>query len=96
MFEPEELKRWERLTAAMIRKASQDDPEAFAAVVRILDDAQASLPTACNTLRYPDGGDDLPARATYSWQQLATALGVTRSAAYQRFNLAKAPGKVIS
>lgn len=85
MLEQAEIDRWRRLTDAMLRHAAQDDPEAFAQVVDILDRAQAKLPAVAAELR-GWGRDELCIRADgYSWADLAGALGVTRSAAQQRF-----------
>lgn len=84
MLEPTEVARWERLTAAMLRHAAQDDPEAFAQVVAVLDQARAQLPTVVDQLRHADPGAT-PARSGYSWADIGRALGVTRSAAQQRF-----------
>ena len=75
MLEPAEVKRWQRLSAAMLRHAAEDDPEAFAQVVKVLDGARDALAEVANDLR-ADG---------YSWAALGDALGVTRSAAQQRF-----------
>lgn len=77
MFEPDEIRRWERQLAAMLKAASQSDPEGFAAIVRMLDTAQREgLRQACSELRERDG---------YSWANLAAPLGVTRGAVAQRF-----------
>jgi hypothetical protein len=85
MMEPEELRRWERLTAAMIRKAGEDDPEAFAAVVNILDAARDQLREAAFVLRCAPNQ-----QRGFSWFDIGQALGVTRQAAQQRFQLSDA------
>jgi hypothetical protein len=82
MFEPNEIRRWERQLSAMLEHAAQDDPEGFAVVVRLLDKAVTDgLRNAASVLRAP-AHNGAPG---YSWQDLASALGVTRSAAAQRF-----------
>jgi hypothetical protein len=85
MLEPREVERWERLTAAMIRKAGQDDPEAFAQVVAIIDGLKPQLVQAASTLTYPGRRGAEHGEPSYSWRDLGNALGVTRSAAQQRF-----------
>jgi len=85
VLEPAEVQRWERLTAAMIRKAGQDDPEALAQVIAILDTVPDQLRQAVDQLRcdkLQPGGGAVPG---YSWAAIGRALGVTRSAAQQRF-----------
>jgi len=77
MLEPTEVKRWERLTAAMLRHAAEDDPEAFAQVVGVLQGALEDLPVVADQLR----------QSGHSWAELGRALGVSRSAAQQRFHL---------
>lgn len=85
MLEPTEVARWERLTAAMLRHAAQDDPEALSQVVKVLDGAYSKLPTVVAELRAPaqHNGGMAPG---YSWSQIAAALGVSRQAAAQRFS----------
>jgi hypothetical protein len=86
MIETDKIRGWERLTAAIMREAATDDPEAFAQVVRMIDDARSQLHWVAETLRTPGlhSGTGAPG---YSWAELANALGVTRSAAYQRFRV---------
>lgn len=76
MIEPAEVARWQRNLDAMLRVAGSDDPESFAAVVKLLDDARARLPAAAVNLRTVEG---------FSHRDLARALGVSRSAVAQRF-----------
>lgn len=85
MLEPREVERWQRLTAAMIRKAGQDDPEAFAQVVTIVDGMKHQLVQAAFDLRYPEGEWLGRPGVGFSWTDLGRALGVTRSAAQKRF-----------
>lgn len=85
MLEPAEIKRWERLTDAMLRHAAADDAEAFAQVVEVLDRAAAKLPAVAAILTRTDRAPHPGPGARYSWANLAWALGVTRSAAWQRF-----------
>lgn len=75
MFEPSDVARFRRELSAMIQRASNQDPEGFAQVVELLDLARAQLPEAAQEVR----------RAGYSWSELARPLGVTKSAAAQRF-----------
>lgn len=86
MLEPAEVKRWERLTDAMLAHAAADDPEAFAQVVRVLERAAAKLPAVAAAL--VTTGDDADVRPLpgYSWADLARALGTTRQAAHKRFS----------
>lgn len=84
MLEPAEVKRWERLTAAMLKHAADDDPEAFAQVVAVLDNARAQLPAVADELRGYGPNGEVYSRG-YSWADIGRALGVTRSAAQQRF-----------
>lgn len=90
MLEPRELRRWERLTAAMVRKAGADDPETFAAFVKILDDARNNLPSAAAQLRSTPDAEAGVSVSGYSWGDLARALGVSRQAAQKRFGRADA------
>lgn len=86
MIEPSTLRHHQRKLNEIVRLACEDvesaglhstaDPEAFAQVVEMLTAAVASLTDACETLRSRDG---------YSWADIARPLGVTRSAAQQRF-----------
>lgn len=85
MLERDEVRRWERMTAAMLRQAETDDPEGFAQIVKVLDDARAQLPLTCHRMRQVGGGLDVPGQTFYSWAQVGKALGVTKSAAVQRF-----------
>lgn len=85
MLEQAEIKRWQRLTDAMLRHAAQDDAEAFAQVVAVLERAQAKLPAVAAELLSTEGLSVRTRGASYSWGVLARALGVTRSAAWQRF-----------
>ncbi len=85
MLDTREIERWRRLTAAMLRHASVNDPAALAQVVAILDEAQAKLPMVAYALRagvHPVGG---PVRPGHSWADIGRELGITRSAACQRF-----------
>jgi hypothetical protein len=71
----------------MIRKAGQDDPEAFAQVVAILETVPDQLRLAVHNLRKPMSESLPDIIAGYSWADIAAPLGVTRSAAQQRFGL---------
>jgi len=89
VFEARDTQRFERELAALLRKAVQadkdtpggGDPEAFARVVALIDGARDRLPEVAEQLR-ANGG--------YSWADLARPLGVTPSAAYQRFGSGRA------
>ena|SRR2546428_2651118 len=86
MLEPEDMSRYWRQIDAMLNRAGTDDPETFAFIVKLLDDARDALPRAAQRLRTP--GDQAGAGAPgYSWADLARALGVTKSAAAQRFRV---------
>ena len=85
MLEPREVERWERLTAAMIRKAGADDPEAFAQVAAILATIPDMMSAAADSLRTPTVLPDGTTVPGYSWADIGQALGVTRSAAQQRY-----------
>lgn len=76
MLEPDERKRWERNLRAMLRHASDQDPEGFAEIVQLLDGAVAQLPEAAQRMRELHG---------YSWTEIAAPLGVTRQSARERF-----------
>lgn len=80
MLEPSDVKRFTRELNFMLKRAGEDDPEAFAIIVGLVDDARARLSTSAETMR----------EAGYSWQDIARPLGVTRSAAFQRFGSPKA------
>lgn len=85
MLEPRELKGWQQLTDAMLKHAARDDADALAQVAQLLADAQAKLPAVAAELRgIPAMGGVYEGRP-HSWADLAGALGVTRSAAAQRF-----------
>ena len=85
MLEPREIDRWRRLTDAMLKHAAADDAAAFAQVVEILDRAQAKLPAVAMELRFPRPADVAPHYQSTSWAEIGQALGVSRSAAQQRF-----------
>jgi hypothetical protein len=83
MFEPEEIRRWERQLAAMLKAAGSDDVEGFASIVKMLDRAASEgVREAAAQLR---STDEHGVRG-FSWQEIAGPLGVTRSAAAQRFS----------
>lgn len=85
MFEPREVQRFQRELAAMVLRAGRDDPEALAQVIGLLADAQALLPLAVTELRTPSCAPGGTYETAYSWADIGKALGVTRSAAQQRF-----------
>lgn len=81
MFEPREVDRWRRQLAAMLDHAAGDDPEGFAQVVELLDQAHGEgLRNAAARLRQPTA-----VAPGYSWADLARPLGVTRDGAAKRF-----------
>ena len=88
MLEPQEVRRWERMTAAMLQHAATDDPEAFAQVVKVLDDARAQLPEVAEQLRAPAPPYGPGMIRCYSWGDLARPLGITRQACQQRYGKA--------
>jgi hypothetical protein len=82
MIDVAQSKRYEREIRAMLRAAGDDDPEGFAQVVKLLDWAVSEgLREAAARLR----GADSTGVPGYSWAEIAAPLGVTRSAAQQRF-----------
>jgi hypothetical protein len=82
MIDVGQSKRYEREIRAMLRAAGDDDPEGFAQVVKLLDWAVSEgLREAASRLRESDTAG-VPG---YSWAEIASPLGVTRSAAQQRF-----------
>lgn len=61
----------------MVSNVSANDPEAFAVLVRLADWLnKEGLSTAADGLRMIGG---------YSWSEIARPLGVSKSAAFQRF-----------
>lgn len=60
-------------------KAAGDDPESFAVVRSLLDDANAQLPDAARALL--DQG--------FSWADIARPMGLTRQAVHTRYATAK-------
>lgn len=74
MIEPEQAQRYRRELAAMVRAAG-DDPEAFATVAALLDDARTAMHAAVTELR----------KQGFSYGDLGRALGVTKQAAQQRY-----------
>lgn len=82
MLESREQDRYRRQIAAMLKSAGGDDPEAFAFVVALLDDAvRTGLPAAAQRLQQPTA--QAPG---YSWRDIAGAMGVSRATAWQRFS----------
>jgi hypothetical protein len=79
-----ELHVWGRRMETLLARAGTD-PESFAAVVRLIDETRARLPEAAARLTAPiplaDGGQS----RGHSWADIARALGVSRSAAHERF-----------
>lgn len=69
---------------SMLAAAGEHDPATFAAIVALLDDARRMLPYAAAELRKPRQHDDEQTEP-YTWGQIGEALGVSRSAAQQRF-----------
>lgn len=88
MLDKAEMARWERLTDAMLAHAAEDDPEAFAQVVGLVDRARARLPQVAHRLRLVGDRPGEPDACGYSWGELAKALGISRQAAQQRFGRA--------
>lgn len=63
----------------MLRRAGDEDPEGFATIATLIQQACEGLPLAAELTR---------ARHGYSWAQLAAPMGVSRQAAQQRFHVA--------
>jgi len=74
MIEPEDVRRFERHIDLMI-KASGDDPEAFAAGVRLAARLQTGLKASAGQLL--DQG--------FSWTQIGAAVGLKKSGAHERW-----------
>lgn len=85
MLEPSEVRRWERLTAAMLLHAATDDPAAFAQVVTILQKATDCLPEVAQALVTDGGRKGGTGAPGYSWADIGQALGVSRQAAHKRY-----------
>lgn len=85
MLDKEEIRRWERLTDAMLDHAAADDPAAFAQVVDVLNRAYAQLPDVAARLRENSDDKARTGAPAYSWSDLAAALGITRQGAQQRY-----------
>jgi hypothetical protein len=86
MLERAEVDRWRRLTAAMIRTAGKEDPEALAQVLDVLAQVPDLLVDAVSELRgYPVDRPNSAYLDAYSWADIAAALGVSRQAAQKRF-----------
>lgn len=81
MIDVDDLKRFRRELNAMLVRAGSDDPEAFAQVVQLLDQARDGLAVSAAMLREPHG--DVPG---YSWADLAAPLGIRRQTAAVRFS----------
>lgn len=77
MIEPEDVARYRRELAAMLRAAC-DDPKAMAQVAELLTAAQAGLPVVARRL----------ITQGYSWSDVGAELGVSRQAAWRRFGAA--------
>lgn len=86
MIEPRELQRWQRHMDTLIQRAGEDDPDTFAALVRLLDATRARLPEAAAQLQRPIQLADKRTVRGYSWADIAQALGVSRNAAFKRFH----------
>lgn len=88
MIDVEEMKRWKRQLKAMLDTAGRDDPEGFAQVVEMLDDAHSNgLARAAQQLRTPKTEGDMIVPG-HSWADLARPLDITRQGAQQRFGRA--------
>jgi len=81
MIEQRDMNRWTRELAAMIRKAGDDDPETFAIITQLLDDAQRKLPAAAARLREP-GQNGVRG---FTWAEIAAPLKISKQGAAQRF-----------
>lgn len=86
MFEPDAIKRYQRQLQAMTKAAGDDDPEALAVVVQLLQQASTEgVRQAVEALRTQTG----PAGG-YSWADIARPLGITRQTAHERFGAGRA------
>ena len=80
MIEPERVAAFRRELRALVAYAGNSenkhsDPESFALVVRLLDEAQLGLYDAAEHLN----------EQGFSWEAIGQALGISRQAAYKRF-----------
>lgn len=72
-----EITRWQRNAKAMVSSAAANDCEAFAELVRLVDElATSGLQEAAAGLR----------ASGYSWADIAAPLGVKRQSAHARFS----------
>jgi hypothetical protein len=63
----------------MLKRAGDEDPEGFAVIAKLIQQACEGLPLSAELTRSRHG---------YSWAQLAGPMGVSRQAAQQRFHVA--------
>lgn len=73
-MEPKDIQRYERELRAMLLRAGDEDPEGFAAIHQLLNQAVGQLPAAAELTRLQHG---------YSWTELAHGMGVSRQALHQ-------------
>lgn len=85
MLDRDDLMRFRRELNALLVKAGDDDPEAFAQAVELVEAARAGLSEAAARLRTPRGEAGAGFVPGYSWADLAAPLGIARQSAAERF-----------
>lgn len=84
--EPRDLDALRDLLQIVLRSAATSDPDGFAKVVHLLDEAAGDgLREACRHMRQPSQNGT----RGYSWADIAAALDTTRSAVAFRFGTAQ-------
>lgn len=76
MLEPERITRAQRELRSLVRDAGSNDPEAFAALVKLSEWLRVEGLKEAASAQLASG---------YSWTDLAKPLGVTRQATRQRY-----------
>lgn len=75
MLEPKDITRYERELRAMLIRASDEDPEGFAAIVELVEAAAAALPLAAQGLK----------RRDYPWREIASAMRTWTSSVHRKY-----------
>lgn len=75
MLEPREIERYQRELRAMLIRASDEDPEGFAAIVDLLTQSVAAIPLAVQGLKI----------RLYPWRSIAAALGDWTSSTHRKY-----------
>lgn len=75
MLEPNDVKRYQRELAAMLRRAGDEDPEGFAAIAHLLTSAVDGLGDAARNMR----------RRGYSWREISNATGMPTATVHRKW-----------